>query len=68
MLLVLVKECLEKILLLENFLKSHEDFSLEILDKYEGMSDGFIKGTIRLWPHKLNGEGHFVAMLKKSGV
>lgn len=53
---------------IENFLKSHEDFSLEILDKYEGMSDGFIKGTIRLWPHKLNGEGHFVAMLKKSGV
>lgn len=43
-------------------------FSLEILAKYEGMSDGFIKGTIRLWPYKLNGEGHFVAMLKKSGV
>ena len=26
-----------------------------------------IKKTIRLWPHKINGEGHFVAVLQKQG-
>ncbi|NMB95119.1 MAG: hypothetical protein GYA02_00665, partial [Clostridiaceae bacterium] len=24
-----------------------------------------LKGTVRLWPHKVKGEGHFVAMLEK---
>jgi len=27
-----------------------------------------IEKTIRLWPHKLKGEGHFVAVLRKEGV
>lgn len=26
-----------------------------------------VNRTIRLWPHKLNGEGHFVAVLEKKG-
>lgn len=26
-----------------------------------------LQRTIRLWPHKLNGEGHFVAVLQKDG-
>ena len=26
-----------------------------------------LKRTIRLWPHKIKGEGHFVAVLKKAG-
>lgn len=25
-------------------------------------------GMLRLWPHKLRGEGHFVALMRKSGV
>ena len=25
------------------------------------------KKTIRLWPHKLHGEGHFLAVLEKTG-
>lgn len=27
-----------------------------------------LKNTIRLWPHKLNGEGHFIAILEKSKI
>ncbi|MDP4092735.1 MAG: RsmB/NOP family class I SAM-dependent RNA methyltransferase [Bacillota bacterium] len=27
-----------------------------------------LEGTVRLWPHKLKGEGHFVAMLYKEGT
>lgn len=36
-----------------DFLKTHTEFSIE--------------NTIRLWPHKINGEGHFIARLEKSG-
>lgn len=42
---------------------------------YEGFSQGRpdwiengsteLKNAIRIWPHKMNGEGHFVALLKK---
>ena len=31
------------------------------------VADG-IENTIRLWPHKINGEGHFLAVLKKAGA
>lgn len=26
-----------------------------------------LKNTIRLWPHKINGEGHFICLLEKGG-
>lgn len=26
-----------------------------------------LEGTVRLWPHKLEGEGHFAALLRRSG-
>lgn len=26
-----------------------------------------LEGTIRLWPHQLNGEGHYLAVLRKAG-
>lgn len=29
--------------------------------------DESLRDTMRLWPHKLRGEGHFVAVLKKAG-
>lgn len=32
----------------------------------EPVPDGMEK-TIRLWPHKLHGEGHFLAVLEKQG-
>ena len=26
-----------------------------------------IRGCVRIWPHRMNGEGHFVALLQKDG-
>ena len=56
------------------------DDSLSICDfnKYEGFDHGHpewsetgnddLKKCARLWPHKIEGEGHFVALVKKDGV
>ena len=47
------------------FLKRHPEFYVE-----EVMSHGLgeLSATIRLWPHKLRGEGHYVAVLRKEGT
>lgn len=60
---------------ISHFLKEHPEFYLEEIEKYPGMTEGMASGketdiagiekTVRLWPHKLKGEGHFVASLKK---
>lgn len=64
------------------FLHNHPEFSLVSANKRFGMEGGnpdwadtLEKGlsgkemekTIRLWPHKLKGEGHFAALLQKEG-
>lgn len=55
----------------ERFLSRHSDFRLVPLDvgKY-GLSGcgGELAGTIRLWPHKIMGEGHFAAVLERAGA
>ena len=55
------------------FLNNHPEFEadsslpdVEMLDY--GFSKGKIPGTVRLWPHKIDGEGHFVARMIKKGV
>ena len=50
---------------IENFLRSHPEFSPEPADAPWFTPAG--PGMFRLWPHKLRGEGHFVAVLRKSG-
>lgn len=66
---------------ISRFLQRHPEFQIEELPPYPGMSHGsssYIQGlsgqekvplenTLRLWPHKLEGEGHFLAGLKKDG-
>ena len=62
----------------DRFLKNHPEFSLEQIRLYPGMESGrpeWIPGggselvkTARLWPYKLKGEGHFMALLKKAGT
>ena len=32
-----------------------------------GFSDGKIPGTVKLWPHKVHGEGHFLSLFQKAG-
>ena len=49
----------------ERFLASHPDFYAEAVD-----APWFEKGEqgrFRLWPHKLKGEGHFAAVLRRAG-
>lgn len=60
---------------ISRFIKKHPEFSIAECRRFEGMSAGVpewadepAKGldrTIRLFPHKLHGEGHFVAVLEK---
>lgn len=60
------------------FLTHHPEFSIQKTKKFPGMEGGVaawadapleeIGETIRLWPHKLNGEGHYLAVLKKAGT
>lgn len=45
------------------------DFTLVPLALKEGMSPGYqMPGVIRLYPHKHQGEGQFIALLRKNGL
>lgn len=58
-----------------HFLENHKDFELVDLPRIDDFSPGQTKWaggkgvdmskTIRIWPHKIRGEGHFVALLHK---
>ena len=60
------------------FITSHPEFHLVEVEKKGNMSAGNpkfavnpvegLERTIRLWPHKLDGEGHFIAVLEKDGI
>ena len=58
------------------FLENHPDFSLvdifnsgiSSIHPYEGFSKGIgLPQCVRIFPHKMQGEGHFVALLRKDG-
>lgn len=61
-----------------HLLDNRSDISLIDIPEYEGFSYGLedtdeykcagMKRTVRIWPHKMKGEGHFVALLKKSSI
>lgn len=52
---------------IEHFLAEHQEYSMV----ERQVPDSFVKcripGAYRLFPHRLEGEGHFVAVLKKGG-
>lgn len=62
---------------IEALLQKYEDLELVTIEKSEGIQSGrpewtkttltAIEKTARLWPHRLLGEGHFVAKLQKIG-
>ena len=58
------KEDEENILYL---LDKYNDLELVPIDWYEGFSKGILglDKCVRIYPHKMNGEGHFFALLKK---
>jgi hypothetical protein len=48
-----------------DFLRAHPDFTpVDFSLPGVGSSEG---GMLRLWPHKIKGDGHFVALLKRAG-
>ncbi len=53
---------------ISEFLESHDDFVLEHIYDYEGFTRAFkMEDAVRIFPHKMQGEGHFVALLHKKG-
>lgn len=65
---------------LARFLKDQTDFELVPAPKLSGVDHGRpewldapdpslrLEHTIRLWPHKAPGEGHFIALLRRKGA
>lgn len=51
------------------FLERHPEFSLIPIEKSHGFAPGLppFGDCARLYPHKIQGEGHFVALLRKTG-
>ena len=60
---------------IEAFLEDHPEFSIEKMGKRQGLSQGRpewsktgredLAETFRIWPHLTEGEGHYIAVLKK---
>lgn len=54
---------------INDFLLHHPEFGLERIYDYEGFVRAYgMEEAIRLFPHHLKGEGHFVALLRKKGT
>lgn len=58
----------------KHLLMNRPDMRLADIKPYEGFSHGFddnegynLDKTVRIFPHKMQGEGHFVALFKKDG-
>lgn len=61
---------------IETFLEGNPDFSVEGAQGRSGISRGrpewsakglkTLSGTFRIWPHRSEGEGHYLAVLKKN--
>ncbi len=62
---------------INNFLENHEDFEVVEVPKNYGFDRGHpewiengreeIKDAARLWPHKIDGEGHFLCLMRRKG-
>ncbi len=62
---------------IKNFLENYRCYELQKILAVNGIEEGRpkwcdgyedIKKTVRLWPHRLDGEGHFTALLRKKGT
>ncbi|WP_120198457.1 RsmB/NOP family class I SAM-dependent RNA methyltransferase [Lacrimispora algidixylanolytica] len=52
--------------IIRGVLAEHEDMELISLPLFDGASDGMgLSGCLRLFPHRIKGEGHFMALLRK---
>ena len=63
---------------IEAFLLANPEFSILDMGERQGLSNGRpewsktgrsdLSGTYRIWPHQSDGEGHYLAVLKKEGT
>ena len=52
---------------IEELLEEHRELALVPLPLFDEACDGFgLSGCIRLFPHRIHGEGHFLAMIQKA--
>ncbi|NRD77767.1 RsmF rRNA methyltransferase first C-terminal domain-containing protein [Bacillus sp. BRMEA1] len=61
---------------ISRFLQEHPNFEVEAAHVYEGFDTGradwipeavaSIEKTVRIWPHHIQGEGHYIAVLRKT--
>ena len=51
-----------------SFLEDTPEMELVPIPLRPGFSEGFLEGSIRLWPHHTRGEGHFLALMRKKGA
>lgn len=69
---------LENEMIIDKFTSKHKEYKLLKIDRVAGIEKAMkefykkdidentdIENAVRLWPHKVRGEGHFVALLKK---
>ncbi|MDO5345519.1 MAG: RsmB/NOP family class I SAM-dependent RNA methyltransferase [Lachnospiraceae bacterium] len=56
--------------LVRYLLEQRPRMRLETIPYREGFSQGLegMEQCVRLWPHKMGGEGHFMALLRKQGI
>jgi len=62
---------------IEYLLEQCPEFEICNMEPYSGFSEGYpamsgnsneeLRKTIRIWPHKMAGEGHYIALLRKTG-
>lgn len=58
---------------IRHLLKAYPEFTIQPMESYQGFEEGIMdaKGeedlqkTVRIFPHKMHGEGHYLALLKK---
>lgn len=60
---------------IQKFIERHPEYKIEKVKSHESFQQGILKGsanpllelqqTVRLWPHQIEGEGHFIAVLHK---
>lgn len=63
---------------IQHFLDTHPEFSIEKGEGCQGLASGRpdwvkcgrpeLSDTYRIWPHRLEGEGHYLALLRKSAA
>lgn len=63
---------------IDRFMAKHVDMKILRPTFYAGFSEGHpewsgsgreeLRDTVRLWPHRMEGEGHYIALLQKDGT